>query len=222
MEPKFKTSFIPKQPISGTSPKRKSGGLGIISLILSILTMGVIALAVGVFLYQQLLDTTVDRKKATLDRAQAAFEPTLIQELVRIDNRLKAAEDILDNHVSISALFELLERLTLQSVRFESFEYSFLEDDRINITMSGNAKNFGGIALQADIFGRDRLINEPIFSGLNLDQKGNVVFDFTATIDKSLVLFVNNLSSFVDREEAELGGLLDDVDLIETTVDDTI
>ncbi|MBL7045628.1 MAG: hypothetical protein ISR99_01160 [Parcubacteria group bacterium] len=220
MEPKFKTSFIPKQPISGTPSKKRSGGLGIISLILSIFTIGIIALAVGVFLYQQLLDTSVERKKATLDRAQAAFEPTLIQELVRVDNRLKAAEEILDNHVSISALFDLLERLTLNSVRFESFEYAFLEDSRINISMSGNAKNFSGVALQADIFGRDRLINEPIFSGLNLDQTGNVIFDFTATIDKDLVSYVNNLSSFTGREGENIEPL-GEVELDETSIDIT-
>ncbi|MAF59273.1 MAG: hypothetical protein QF858_01980 [Candidatus Pacebacteria bacterium] len=199
MEPKFKTSFIPKNPISATPKKKKGGGFGIITIVVIILALGVIAFGVGVFLYEQLLTASIERKSNTLERARAAFEPTLIRELVRVDERLKASEEILDDHIALSSFFELLERLTLKSVRFETFEYVLVGDDRINITMSGKASNFSGVALQADIFGRDRTIKDPIFSGLNLDQEGNVVFDFAATVDKGLISFVNNLSSFSGR-----------------------
>jgi len=197
MEPKFRTSFIPKKTLATTShvQKKGGGGLGIVTLGALIIAFGAVVLSVGVFFYQQVLEVSIARKIDTLERARAAFEPALIEELVRIDTRIEAAETILNRHITPSVLFETLEELTLKSVQFQDFHLTRISDDKISISMQGIAQDFRGVALQADIFGKSRLIREPIFSNLNLNQDGRAIFDVTAFIDLTFVNFTTQADS---------------------------
>lgn len=195
MEPKFRTSFIPKKTLAtAANIQKKSGGgsLGIITLLTLIIALGAVVLSVGTFLYQQILDVNITRKTETLERARSAFEPALIQELVRIDSRTEAAATILNKHIMPSIFFESLEELTLKSVQFENFSLTRVSDDKISIAMEGVAENFRGVALQADIFGKSKLIREPIFSNLNLNQEGKAVFSLTAFVDPVVINYVNH------------------------------
>lgn len=197
MEPKFRTSFIPKKTLATTSgaTKKRADSLGIITLVILVITLAVVALAVGTFLYTQLLESGIARKSETLKRAEAAFEPALIRELVRLDTRMKEADTILAEHGNLSTFFEALEGLTLQSVQFKGFEMSRVSEGRISISMNGVADDFRGVALQADIFGKSKLIREPIFSNLNIDQNGKAVFNVTALIDPSLIRYVDRVEN---------------------------
>ncbi len=65
--------------------------------------------------------------------------------------------------------------------------------------MNGTARSFNAVALQSDAFGKSSIFKDPIFSNLNLDQEGDVVFDFSAVIDPVRVsyaaLVLNALSN---------------------------
>lgn len=198
MEPKFRTSFIPKKALvtaSNLQKKSGEGSLGVITLLVLIIALGAIVLSVGVFLYQQILEASITRKTDTLERARAAFEPALIQTLVRIDTRLGAAETILNQHITPSVFFETLENLTLKSVQFQDFRLTRVGNGKISISMKGIANDFRGVALQADVFGNSKLIREPIFSNLNLDQDGKAVFSLSAFIDPSFINFVSQVGN---------------------------
>ncbi|HEC32739.1 MAG TPA: hypothetical protein ENI63_00575 [Candidatus Kaiserbacteria bacterium] len=198
MEPKFRTSFIPKKTLSTVANiQRRSGGgsLGVITLLSLIIVLGAVVLSVGVFLYQKILESNITRKTVTLNRARAAFEPTLIQELVRVDSRLNAANVILNQHITPSVLFESLEKLTLKSVQFRDFNLTRISGDKISVSMKGIAKDFRGVALQADVFGKSKIIKDPIFSNLNLNQAGNAVFSFSAFVDTSLIKYVKHIDT---------------------------
>jgi hypothetical protein len=198
MEPKFRTSFIPKKALAtatGVKKKGSGGPLGIVILLTLVIALGTVVLSVGVFLYQQILEVNITRKTETLERARSAFEPALIKELVRIDTRTNAAASILNEHIAPSVLFESLENLTLKSVQFEDFNLTHVSDERVSISMKGIANDFRGIALQANVFGDSRLIRDPIFSNLNLNQAGKAVFDFSAFIDISFINYVSNVNT---------------------------
>ncbi|MFQ5661983.1 MAG: hypothetical protein ACE5F2_01895 [Candidatus Paceibacteria bacterium] len=186
---KTRTSFIPKEALTAPRRQAKGSSIGIFFLFTLVVFIGAIALAIGVFLYQQFVLKSIEQKSASLARARAAFEPALIQEISRLDTRIDSAEDILDNHRAVSAFFDLLEASTLESVRFENLEYRTDEGGRTAISMEGRARNFSSVALQSDIFGQNKFIQEPIFSDLNLDKKGDVVFSFSAFIDPRLISY---------------------------------
>lgn len=200
MDQRTHTSFIPKKSLTASSQIQNKGikgaesSIGIVFLITLIVFIGVVALAVGIFLYQQFLLQDINKKKDSLDRAKAAFEPALIEEIGRLDVRMKSAEEILNNHKALSVFFDLLETNTLVSLQFQNLGYKIDEAGRVSVSMSGVASSFSSVALQSDIFGKNKFIKEPIFSNLNLDNKGNVVFDFSAFIDPRLLLYVGNVS----------------------------
>jgi hypothetical protein len=192
MDQKFHTSFIPKKALAPTSAKKqRRGTVNIFFLGAFIIFLGTLLLAVGVFLYQEFLTSSIERKQQSLEKARAEFEPAFIQEISRFDSRINSAKTILERHLALSALFKLLEAKTLKSIQFEGFSYLIEGDGRINIFMKGKARSFSSIALQSDIFGKDKFIKEPIFSNLNLDQKGNAIFDFSAFIDRDLLSYAN-------------------------------
>jgi hypothetical protein len=107
---------------------------------------------------------------------------------------MTSAREILDNHKAPSALFDLLEDTTLTSIQFKNLSYG-MKEGRMSISMGGVASSFGSVALQSDIFGENKFIQESIFSNLNLDDKGNVVFDFSAFVDTRLLSYVNTVLS---------------------------
>jgi hypothetical protein len=185
METGIKSSFIPQAPMtpSNIDNHRSGGGMGLLTLISIVLLVASITLAVGVFLYVQFLQTSASSKLEQLERAKQAFEPSLIQDLTRLDDRMRAADVILDEHIAPSALFTLLQQLTLQTVSFSTLDLTE-SADTVTITMKGVAQSVNSIALQADLLAKSGVIASPIFSNINRQLDG-VHFDFTAEVNRA-------------------------------------
>ena len=62
--------------------------------------------------------------------------------------------------------------------------------------MSGKAKSYNSVAYQAKVFSSEPAFKNAVFSNLDLDQSGNVVFEFDAQIDPSLVTYQNNIAAY--------------------------
>ena len=175
------TSFIPKQSPS-VPPAYQTRSVSIVMLggvVIFILTL---ALSVGVFLYKGLVANGIESKKASLERARAAFDPALIKELERLDKRLNISRTLLTNHLALSALFDTLEAATSKNVRYNSFDWNSNGVEQ-TLLMRGEAKSYASIAFQSDLFARTDVVKNPVFSNLTLDQRGNVVFTLAASVD---------------------------------------
>ena len=197
MEPKFQKSFIPKESLAGsvTKVRRVGGVVGIMTLLSLVIFIISIALSGGVFLYQQYLQRSIENKKDSIDRARAAFEPSLIRDLSRLDARIESAKEILSTHLAPSTVFSLLEDLTLQNVRFTNFSYEATDGGIGKLKLRGIARSFNAIAQQSNLIGASIVVHDPIFSNLGLDDKGNVTFDFTATVDARLLSYKEQISA---------------------------
>lgn len=192
MEQNFQTSFIPKKPIiEDTTKSSTSSGFFVIITILIFVTV-VLAYG-GLFLYSNILTKNITTKKEQLDRANERFEINRINELKLLDKRLKAGEKVLDKHISISPIFEILQRITMKTVRYTKFSYEVTDKGEINVKMNGQALGYRYIALQADLFSKEKNLIDPVFSNLSLDDKSNVNFDLTFAVDPSLVDYAEKL-----------------------------
>jgi len=183
------TSFIPKKPTTPVAQRRRGTVINIFFLIALVIFLGATAVSVGVFLYQKVITQNIAEKGNQLVEARAAFEPALIEDLATMDNRIKAAQGVLNRHLALSAFFKLLERSTLKSVQFDNFNYTAVPDGHISIGMKGRGQSFSSVALQSDIFGKDPFIRNPLFSNLDIDERGNVVFSFSAALDPVLISY---------------------------------
>jgi hypothetical protein len=193
MSEEFKTSFIPKKSLEKVSTSNVSKGISLPTVVALVIFFAVVLTAIGVFSYEKILTSNIASKSEQLRQAQEAFDTELIAELQRLDKKIQSANLVLDRHIAVSPLFELLEQKTLKSIRFTSFEYLNIGGE-VKIQMNGEAEGFASIALQSDIFGDDKYILEPIFGNLNPNDVGRVTFNFQAKVDPAL-LNLNNRSN---------------------------
>ena len=203
MESNIKSSFIPRDTVTpGRSPRRYSGsgGADLLVLFSIVLLVASMALGVGVFLYVKFLESSLTNKAEQLSRAQASFEPALIAELNRLDDRMKAGEEILELHFAPSALFHILEQLTLSTISFQKLTFDAMDGNKLTLEMDGIARSVNSIALQSDLFGKHGAIVSPIFSNINRDQIG-VRFTVGADVNPSALRYATLI-----REAAAAGG----------------
>jgi len=191
----FKTSFIPQKSVAeekaSNKPQKRRGGLfstgAVVIFILAIVLAG------GVFAYKKILEQRLVSKSDSLERAKGAFEPKLIDELVRVDRRIESSKELLNSHVVLSPLLDFLEDATLRNVKLEEMFFDLEEEGKIRLRLAGEASSYASIVLQAESFGQSRFLKDQLFSDFDLNQLGNVNFDFTAIVDKGLVNFKSNL-----------------------------
>lgn len=186
METGIQSSFIPKEAGNVSAVSRPiSGGAGLPELLILasvILLIASTALAGGVFLYHQFLTGQATSKAEQLKRAEAAFEPALIQQLTRLDDRMHTADLLLSGHLAPSVFFDSLDQATLTTVSFSSLALDATDPRRITIKMNGIARSINSVALQADLFSKNSVIYDPIFSGIDHQDDG-VHFNLTALVN---------------------------------------
>jgi hypothetical protein len=182
METKFQTSFIPKKPV--VEERRNNSSISLFLLLSIIVFLVSLGLGGWIFIQKDLLIKNIESAQSVIKKNQGAFELDTIESMIRLDSRIKIAKGLLASHTSISPIFSFLEDKTLKSVRFKTFAFSGAGKDEsgaisIKVTMTGQARDFKTIALQAEEFGNvnyRNIIKNPVFSDLNLTSDGSVSF----------------------------------------------
>ncbi len=188
MEPNFQTSFIPKKPMieeRAVAPRP----IGLLTVISLFILITVIVVSVGLYFYKGVVGGNITEMQEYLKTAQSRYEPAKIQELQVLDRRLKAANEILSSHVTVTPIFELLQKVTMKTVRYTKFSYTTGtdKDKKVLVKLTGTAIGYRSIALQSDIFTENKQIIDPLFSNLVLDDKGDVMFDLEFSVDPTFI-----------------------------------
>jgi hypothetical protein len=186
MEQNFQTSFIPKKPIIEERAV-SSRPVNLLTIISIFIFFAVILASGGLYFYKGILAKNIASMSNDLTLAKNRFEPSKINQLQVLDKRLRASDIILSNHITISPIFQALQALTMKTVRYTKFSYSFGDNKKVNVKMSGQAVGYRSIALQSDLFAKNKYLLDPVFSNLSLDDKGNVLFDLEFLVDPSFI-----------------------------------
>ncbi|MDO8523992.1 MAG: hypothetical protein Q7R74_02060 [bacterium] len=193
MDERVTTSFIPKASLQASQVRAPRGNpAALANIICGVILILAILAAGGVFLFQQYTEGQIKAEQESLARSRGAFEPATIEKLSRLDSRIGAGKTLLSQHVSVSKLFDELEKLTLSSVRYNDFEYSTPAPGHVVLTMSGEAASFNAVALQSDAFAKSAIVTDPIFSNVNVGKTGAITFDFTGVIATSRMLYTGD------------------------------
>lgn len=190
MDQEFQTSFIPKKTET-VKPKRSGGSFGLINTVSFVLLIMSIVMAGGVYFYRDNLATRVQEMQVSLNRARNIFEPSLLEELRILDKRMKAAREILQGHIAVSPIFNILQETTLPNIRYVNFQYelNLANPNLVQVSMTGEATSYDAVTLQADLFNKNRFIRNPIFSNFSLNRNGLIDFDLSFDVSRSLVSF---------------------------------
>lgn len=210
MEQNFQTSFIPKKPMieERTVVSRPVNLLTIISIFIFF----TVVIATGaLYFYDRILQKNIIKMENDLNLAKGRFEPSKIVQLQVLDKRLVASNEILSKHVAISPIFKALQAITMKTIGYTKFNYDFgnNKNEKITIKMSGIAVGYRSVALQSDLFTKNKYFIDPIFSNLSLDDKGNVLFDLEFSVDPNFIDYKkvlkttneNSLNMFSSNEE---------------------
>ena len=190
MDSGINSNFIPHDTALDSGAVSHSGSfVGLFSLVAIVLFVASMVLGAGAFLYQGFLETSNKSKVEQLERAKAAFDPSLILELTRLDERMRDADLILGNHLSLSAFFHMLEEMTLTTVSFRSLNFESSDSQNMTIKMDGVAQSVNSVALQADVFSKSGIITSPIFSNIDRESDG-VHFNLNAVLNPSDILYI--------------------------------
>jgi hypothetical protein len=188
MEQNFQTSFIPKKPMI-EKRAAMSHPLGFFSVVAMFILFSVLILTGGLYFYKGIITKNINQMESNLNLAKNRFEPARIAELKVLDRRLNASTEILSKHIAVTPIFQLLQAITMKTVRYTKFSYDLgTEKDRdVHVKMTGLAVGYSSVALQSDLFAKNKNLIDPVFSNLVLDEKGNVIFDLEFSVDPSFV-----------------------------------
>lgn len=206
MDKEFKTTFIPKKNLANVkkaeskSAKSTRSILGILALLLFITA---VISTVGVFLYKIQVASVVNSRIDSINRAEKAFEPSVILDLKKLDIRLRAGTDLLDQHVAISDFLVSLGESTLPEVSFSDFSFDYSSEGS-EVSIGGEAQGYLQIAQQSDIFEDNDYIQNAIFSDFSITDTGRVTFGLQFTLNPELIAFgrtVQNDQLITDIED---------------------
>jgi hypothetical protein len=190
MESPIHSSFIPTQEARPTADAvdygKSAADIFVLLGLISVVIAG--AVSAGVFLYKQFAVTSLQNEQAQLKVGEKQFSADAINQLMRLDERLRLAESILGMHTAPSVLFAILQETTLQSVQFTSLEYAQGTPNEIKVTMKGRAKTVNAIALQANMFSRHAAIRDPIFQ-IDEFTKDGVTFSVVMMLNADVIRF---------------------------------
>lgn len=196
MEPKLQTSFIPKKSLMVAAGRPRAGATAGPFMVVALAVFAVsLGMAIGVYFYQRSLVGQIADLDQRLAAARNAFEPGFIDQAAALDKRIEAAKALLAKHIVVSPVFALLERDTIESVRFDSFDFEAKGDGTFSLNLKGEARSFSAVALQSDAFSQEKLFRSVTISNLDLDTNGNVTFEVNAVLDPSVVSYQTMLGT---------------------------
>lgn len=198
MEPKFQTSFIPKNPIVSTTNNVGSsvvyGSTNIFSVIATAFFLVTAIISGGLFGYKVILKKQIDQSIEEINVAKGALEIDKIESLVDTNSQIVSSKNLLDKHVSVSKIIDLVQHLTVK--RISLVELKFTEDSGVwYLNTDGQSQSYNALAEQGSIFRKNEYIKNPKFSGFNPGVNGNINFKFSASISSDLILYKKSIDS---------------------------
>lgn len=199
MDNSFQTSFIPKKPIieNGANVGIKSKNTTNIFMVVAVVIFVIVVVSFGgLYLYKSYLTQNKETLSASLLKMKGSFDKDTIAELELYDKRSGAAKEVLEKHTVMSPLFEAINELTLSSIQYTRFDHTTV-NNVFSIKISGIARDYKSIALQADIFNKNKakMFKDVIFSNLTKDKNNYVTFDLEFSVDPSILSYTSNISN---------------------------
>ncbi len=194
MEPKFQSSFIPKNASQETAvPKEvaratgpsESGGLW--SFIAStIFTLAIIA-SILVFGAKWYLNRNIESMNGVLSAAREELAPERIQEINRNYDRIVATQKILSSHVTLSSFFEQLQSMLVKNMKLNDLSLSMISGKGVSVNFKGEAVGYVAVAQASDIFAKSNVFKSHNFYDLDLNERGAVLFSFKGEVNPAVI-----------------------------------
>jgi hypothetical protein len=190
MASNFQSSFIPKDPMieSQVFKKKKTGFVGILAISLFITS---IIISGGVYFYKIMLKSEIQSLESQLSDAEKNIDKKTISEMTLFAQKLQITKSILVKHQVVSNFLKELSSSTISSVQFTDFNYGEIKNNVLMVSLKGKAANYASVALQENVLSQNKYFKSVEVSGLSLNDKGFVAFDFNIAVDPQISLYLS-------------------------------
>ena len=153
----------------------------LVLVILSLLIYG------GLLIYRKSLTTKITDLNEAIAQLEAKRDKSLEASIVGADKKLGVVENLFENHFYWSKLFAKIEELVVADVSFSEMKTS-LVDAKMNLTLSGNAKSYTGLAEQMVSFKEDKLFESVELTSLKSSESGGLDFTLSILVSESILM----------------------------------
>ncbi|MFM2374171.1 MAG: hypothetical protein RLZZ234_166 [Candidatus Parcubacteria bacterium] len=214
------SSFIPRQSPNMVveAPRARRGRLNLLSAVSLVCFFGALLLSVGVFLLKQGHVQSLENKKTELSEKRSFFRQEDIDSVRALDERIEAAETLMDGHISPSVLLTLLERTTQEEIQYRGFQFSRRPSGNVSVAMQGIAPRFNTVARQAQRYADEDLFSHVIFSGLDKPSPNFVMFQVDLDISKNAIAY----DAVAAAEESKPQAVVENMNATSVTAAETV
>jgi hypothetical protein len=195
-----RSSFIPKETTGMTPGRvRRKRTFHVFGFIATVLLVGSLITAALVFFLKSTAESGLQDAKTALSEQKNLFNPEHINEVREFDRRLRAAEQLIKNHISPLKVFSALEEQAKQKIQFTSFLLEHTPSFETLVTLRGTTREFKTLALQESGFAGDSLLKDVMFNEVSTqdqpqeDGQGGVTsmitFTLSGIVDTSRILY---------------------------------
>lgn len=223
MEQKFQSSFIPKKQsedkgfvIRAKKPMTMFYWLSMGLFFLTVILSGTL------FAYKRfVLVKQLEQKKQQIQDEINSFDRELTNTLTILKRRVDAGEKLLSEHISVAPVFSLIESLAITKLFFNDFSFTATPGEDAKIEAHGEVPSYAALAFQSETLKQSDMILNPVFSELNLNDLGRVVFFLETGVAPSLVSYRTNiLESQITEESPDTGATQETNEPSEETPDE--
>lgn len=185
MDPKFRSSFIPKKPlpVKSTGKVRQHHSFNLVVFLSTIAFIAVLGLSAAAFVYERIIEDRVNQKGAELAAEKDKLDLSNLDEYKRLADRLKEAKSLIASHRALSKVFFSLNEETLHNVEYSSFQLvDPLSGENPELSIVGRAASFNALTVQSDVFKRSPAIKDFVFSDIKTDEAGRILFGLEVTL----------------------------------------
>ena len=156
-------SFIPKSPVHGSVSRRRVRKVYVLTYLVYVFFVGTLLAAGLTWIYQQAQERKLATAQDQLQKARNSFKPEDLTAVTELDGRMRAAQKMLDQQISIVDLLQAVEKTTVQSVQLSGFTYKKDEGNKLTLSMTARAADFNSA-----LFQRQVLTGNPVLSGATM------------------------------------------------------
>ncbi len=182
------TSFIPQRPTHKANINRGVRKIYILTYVSYVLFFGSVLSAVGIFFYGTLLDSQLQAQKTKLINEKNRFSQADIASVRELDKKIDTAQERMDMHLSVPAIFDSLERTTVKSLSLKSFKYTRENNASPFVEVTGSADVFNSILFQRDVLASDSVFSGGTFTEVALTTESNEEEDGTVRTEESATI----------------------------------
>jgi hypothetical protein len=135
------------------------------------------------------------------------FDIDLIQKLKAKNAQIDNAKSLVNKHVAVSRVFELIQQMTASDVRFTGMDLKGSPENTGSYTLSlkGQGKNLATVAFQASVFsnlanyGLEKKVTNPMITSQSFDTLGAVSFDFSSEISRDSISYKGSVLDDINK-----------------------